>query len=143
MPAGLHLIFLHEIEWRAVTQRAEDNGIRPECAIPAVGDVHAVDDVLVFETARSLNRRIRDADIAAAAHAGREIERVADPTSDRKSGECGAVEIRADRCAGRIDWRRGRDNLNGFLERPDLHGEWDVHGLADENEHISSVDRSE
>ena len=51
--AGLHLDFLHEVVRRAVAERAEHDRVRPERAIAAVGDVHAVDDVLILETARA------------------------------------------------------------------------------------------
>ena len=90
--ARLDLHFLHEVERRAVAERAEDDRVRPERAVAAVGDVHAVDDVLVLEAARSADRRIGDAHAAAGADARREIERVAEATADRQPRQCGAVE---------------------------------------------------
>ena len=44
--AGLHLHFLDEVERQAVAERAEHDRVRPERAVAAVRDVHAVDDVL-------------------------------------------------------------------------------------------------
>ena len=44
--AGLHLDFLDEVVRRAVTERAEHDRVRAERAVAAVGDVHAVHDVL-------------------------------------------------------------------------------------------------
>ena len=83
--AGLHLDFLHEVVRRAVAERAEHDRVRSQRAIAAVGDVHAVHDVLVLEAARSSDRRIGDAHTAASADAGRQIERVAEAPPDRQT----------------------------------------------------------
>ena len=51
--ARLHLDFLHEVIRRAVAERAKHDRIRPQRAVAAIGDVHAIDDILVLEPARS------------------------------------------------------------------------------------------
>ena len=56
--ARLDLDFLHEVERRAVAERAKDDRIRAERAVALVGDVHAVDDVLILEAAGAGNRRV-------------------------------------------------------------------------------------
>src|SRR4029077_1201322 len=80
--AGLDLDFLDEVERRRVAERAEDDRVGPQRAVALIGDVHAVNHVLVVEAAPARNRGVRRARRPGAADAGRHVERVTDPASD-------------------------------------------------------------
>src|SRR5205823_7387743 len=75
--AGLDLDFLDEVERRRVAERSEHDRVGAEGAVALIGDVHAVDDVLVLEAAAAGNRRVLLAGAAARADAGRQVADVA------------------------------------------------------------------
>ena len=66
---GLHLDFLEEVERYRVTERAEDDRVRAERAEPLIGDVHAIDDILIVQSAGAGNRRVLPSDRSGVAHA--------------------------------------------------------------------------
>src|SRR5262249_53301257 len=129
-----------EIVRRAVAKRTKHNRIRPQGAVSTVGDVDAVDDVLILETARSSDRWIGDADIAGA-YTRSEVKCVAEAPPDRQARECAAIEPGANRRARRVDRRRG--DLNRFLNGADLQRQGEFNRLSETDLHVGAIDVSE
>ncbi len=98
----LDLDFLDEVERHAGSERAEHDRVGAEGAVSGIGDIDTVDDVLIFKAAGAAHGRIGSAGTAAAADAGREIQRVAEAPLDGHAGEHLAVDVRSDRRTGYI-----------------------------------------
>ena len=142
-PPVLHLRFLDEIERQTVAEGSEHDRVRPERAVAAVRDVHAVDDVTVLEAAAAGNRRVRLANLTAAADAGREVERVTESAAHRNAVQELAVERGPD-CRGRgVDHGRRALDLHRFSHAGDLHREREIDALPDAHLNVLAVERAE
>src|SRR2546430_17408207 len=67
-PAGLHLDFLHERQVDATGERTVDARVHADAAEGAVGDAHAVSNVIVFQTVRARDVRVGRSGAASASH---------------------------------------------------------------------------
>ena len=105
VPAGLDLDFLEEVERHGVAERPVDNRVGTQRAESLIRDVHAVDHVLVIETAASGNRRVLPSDGSGVAHARRHVGDIADPPQSRHGAHEVAVDHAAACRAPRIDYR--------------------------------------
>src|SRR6185436_1174735 len=141
--AGLDLDLLDEVERRRVAERPEDDRIRPERAVALVGDVHAVDDVLVVEAGAAGDRRIRTAGRTGAADTRRQVQRVADPAAHRNVLEHLARQHSAGGRRRGVDDRRARGNLNGFSEAADVHLHGHFNGLPEADRDVVLLERLE
>ena len=112
--ARLHLCLLDEVERHAVAERTEDDRVGAERAVAGVGDVDAVDDVLILEAAAAGHRWVGVSDLAAAADAGREVQRVAETPADRDPLQHVAVEHRAGCRRRRVDDGGGARDVDRF-----------------------------
>ena len=126
--AGLHLDFLHERQVDAAGERTVDARVHADAAEGAVGDAHAVSNVIVFQTGRARDGRVGRSGAAAASHTRRSIEQAGDAAAHRNGLVEGVGEI------GRLGGRLGIycDRASGYLHRrracPDFHFHADARG---------------
>ena len=141
--ARLHLNFLDEVVRRGVAERAERARIGPQTAVTGVGDVRAVNDVLVLETGAAGDRGVRLAGRAGTADARRQIERLRERAAHRDLVQLRGIEVRADRGGGRVDRGRAASDLNGLRQAPDFHRDRDVRSLAETDVDVLLLSRLE
>ena len=90
------------------------------------------------------DRRVGDADGAAAADARREVERVAEAAADRQARQRLAVELGADGGARRVHRRWRRDDLEPFpASDPTLHRQRQIDPLPEADLDVGPIDGAE
>src|ERR1700674_2170345 len=87
--ARLHLDFLHERQVNASGERAIDTRVDSDAAEAAVGDAHAIGNVVVFQSGTARDGRVRRASTAAGGHARGSIEEAGNAAAHRD----GPVEV--------------------------------------------------
>src|SRR5262249_19835983 len=105
---------------RRVPERSEDDRIRPQSAVAGVGDVDAVNHVLVVETAAARNGWVGVSRSTRAADTGREVQGGPKVASDGNAHEkIGGHDRTGFGCVYVYDVG-GTNHLNGFGSTADL-----------------------
>ena len=141
--AGLHLHFLDEVERRGVAERAEDDRVAAQRAVPLIGDVHPVDDVLVVEAGAARDGRVGTADAAAAADAGGQIDRVAEAATDGHALQQIAGQHRAGGGGGGVHDHGGTTDFDGLGQAAHLHLDRELGCLTEADGHAPDLHDSE
>src|ERR1700682_5265294 len=85
----LYLDFLHEAKVNAGAQRTVQSRVDADAAEAAVGDAHAIGNVVVFQSGTARDGRVRRASTAAGGHARGSIEEAGNAAAHRD----GPVEV--------------------------------------------------
>ena len=141
--AGLHLDLIDELGRDALTQPAIGAGVDAQRPEPVVGDIHAIDVILVVEPGAASDRGIRAAGQPARADAWCQIERVAELPTGRDLRQHVGVDRAADLGRGDVDDRSCRDDLHHLGDRADAQHEPQLDPTAQPDGDAALLDRAE
>ena len=143
IPGRLDLDVFDEVERGRVAERTENNRVGAERPVAPVRDVDAVDHVLVLEPGAARHGGVRLTHGAAAADAGRKVQRVADAPADRHALQKVTRDHRSGRCRCRIDKGRGGRDIHRFVDAADVQLERYIHGVTEADGDVFPLDRPE